>query len=506
MPLLMKFFMVSNSLIRTKQELIPMNLPNSRMKLKSIWINEVNLRTNIIIGTRIKIINKMLTTKRVLTTVFCISLLMSGIIGKAQQAQDSLIISLDQAIEIAMEESNSIKIADLTIEKSGYSKKGTYASLYPNITATGSYQRTLKKQIMAMGIGGQAMEIEVGKWNNMNAGVSASMPLINAQLWQTLKLSALDVELAVEQARSSKISMVAQVKKAYYAVLLAQQVYDVYNSVYENAAKNLERTEQNYNAGKSSEYEYLRAQVNVKNAEPNVYSSLMAIDLAIWQLKAVMGIDLNAKIGVQGSIDQYKDDMLSFNLSSSRISLDNNSTLVQLDLQNKQLERTIKMTKYQYIPTLSASFSYSYIAMGDDFKFKWNPYSVAGLSLNIPIFDGFSKRNNIRQYQATQNILELNIEDTERNLKIALKNYDNQIATYMKNYAAAESTLEMAQRSYDIAERMYELGKATLLELNDAQLALVQAQLTMSQAVYNFMITKASIDELAGIEFPTEEN
>ena len=354
---------------------------------------------------------------------------------------------------------------------------------------------------MAMDFGGQAMEIEVGKWNNVNAGVSAAMPLINAQLWQTLKLSALDVELAVEQARSSKISMVAQVKKAYYAVLLAQQVHEVYTEVYDNAVKNYESTEQLYNAGKTSEYEYLRASVNVKNAEPNVYSSLTAIELAVWQLKAVMGIDLETKIGVQGNIDQYKDEMLSYTITSDDVNLENNSTLVQMAIQNQQLERTIKMTKAQYIPTLSASFAYNYIAMGDDFKFKWNPYSVAGLSLNIPIFEGFYKRNTIKQYQASQNMLELSIEDTERNLRVAFKNYENEITTYMKNYSAAESTVEMAQRSYDIAERMYELGKTTLTELNDAQLALVQAQLTMSRTVYNFMVTKASIEELIGDEF-----
>ena len=75
-----------------------------------------------------------------------------------------------------------------------------------------------------------------------------------------------------------------------------------------------------------------------------------------------------------------------------------------------------------------------------------------------------------------------------------------EIDTYIKNYIAAESTLEMAQKSYDIASKMYELGKATLVELNDAQLALVQAQLTMSQTVYNFMVTKAEMDEIAGNE------
>lgn len=442
----------------------------------------------------------MLRIKCLFMSVICLVMLMRCNFVQAQQEQDSIIISLDQAIEIALDESRTIKIADISIEKSGYAKKGSYSALYPNINASGSYQRTLKKQIMAMDFGGQAMEIEVGKWNNVNAGISAAMPLINAQLWESLKLSALDVELAVEQARSSKISMVAQVKKAYYAVLLAQQVYDVYKEVYDNAAKNFEYTEQLYNAGKTSEYEYLRMQVNVKNAEPNVYSSLTAIDLAIWQLKAIMGIDLETKIGVQGNIDQYKNDLMEYTISNN-VDLENNSTLTQLSLQNEQLERTIKMVKFQYIPTLSASFSYNYIAMGDDFSFKWNPYSVAGLTLNIPIFDGFSKRNNIRQYKASQNMLELTMEDTERNLRVAFKNYENEIATFMKNYSAAESTLEMAQRSYNIAEKMYELGKTTILELNDAQLALVQAQLTMSRTVYNFMVTKASIEELIGDEF-----
>lgn len=53
------------------------------------------------------------------------------------------------------------------------------------------------------------------------------------------------------------------------------------------------------------------------------------------------------------------------------------------------IDETIKMVKYQYIPTLSGSFAYNFMAMGDDFDIKWNPYSVVGISLNIPIFDGF---------------------------------------------------------------------------------------------------------------------
>ena len=123
-------------------------------------------------------------------------------------AQEPLRLTLDQALEIALSESNTIKIADMTVEKTGYAQKGSYASLYPNISASGTYQRTLKKQVMVMDMGGQPMEIKVGRDNNITTSATASMPLVNAQLWESLKLSGMDVELAVEQARSSKFGMV----------------------------------------------------------------------------------------------------------------------------------------------------------------------------------------------------------------------------------------------------------------------------------------------------------
>ena len=430
-----------------------------------------------------------------LTIVFCAC----GMISHAQNK-----ITLDEAIEIALSESNTIKIAEMTIEKTGYAQKGAYSALYPNISASGSYQRTLKKQVMSMEFMGEEQSFPVGTNNNVSAGLSAAMPLVNAQLWQSLKLSALDVELAIEQARSSRISMVSQVKQAFYAVLLAKEAYSVYKEVYDNAQKNFEDVEKKYKVGKASEFEYLRAKVNANNSEPEVYSAENAVVLAIWQLKAIMGVDLATEIDVIGALSDYANEMTVSLASSETVSFENNTNLLQLQLQDEMLSRTIKMTKYQYIPTLSASFSYNYMAMGNTFDMNWNPYSVVALSLNIPIFDCFAKHNNIRQYQKTQDILRLNIEDVERNLNIALENYRDKMNTSIKRYTAAEATLEMAQKSYNISEKMYELGKATLVELNDAQVALTQAQLTMSQAIYQYMTNKAAIDELMGVEYVRE--
>ncbi|MBP5710428.1 MAG: TolC family protein, partial [Bacteroidales bacterium] len=144
--------------------------------------------------------------KRLIFRILAITAI--GTIPFFAQAQEPLQLTLDQALEIALSESNTIKIADMTVEKTGYAQKGSYASLYPNVNISGSYQRTLQKQVMVMDMGGQAMEIKVGRDNNISTSASASMPLVNAQLWESLNRSALDVEMAVEQARSSKIGMV----------------------------------------------------------------------------------------------------------------------------------------------------------------------------------------------------------------------------------------------------------------------------------------------------------
>lgn len=440
--------------------------------------------------------------KRLIFRILTITTItLAPIFAKAQEGvstgSTALMLTLDQALEIALSENITIKIADMTVEKTGYAKKGSYASLYPNVNISSSYQRTLLKQVMVMDMGGQTMEIKVGRDNNISASASASMPLVNASLWESLKLSALDVEMAVEQARSSKIGMIKQVKQAFYAVLLTEKTLDVVTQVYENAKQNYETTLQRFNVGKASEVERLRAQVTMMNAEPSVSSAENAILLATWQLKAVMGIDLGTEVQVVGDLNDYTHQLLTPYASEEDLS--SNSSLLQLEIQNRMLESTLRMQKKQYLPTLAANINYNYSAMGDA-SLSWFPSSTAALSLSIPVFDGFQKRYNIKQTKVTRDMLALQREDTERNLRIAIRNYNDQLALSVKNYEAANATVSIAQKSYDISQKMYEVGKATLVELNDAQVALVQSQLTLAEAVYNFMVTKASLDELIGKE------
>ena len=168
------------------------------------------------------------------------------------------------------------------------------------------------------------------------------------------------------------------------------------------------------------------------------------------------------------------------------------------------LAETIKVQQYANIPSLAVAFNFSYNAMTNDFNFKeyrWTPYSYVGLSLNIPIFAGGKRYHAIRQAKNQYEQVQLQTVNTERQLKIAIRQSLNTMETNMKSYYASKDALAAAQKGYDIVAKSYQVGRSTLIEVNDAQLALTQAQLGASQAVYNFLTAKAQLEQTLGQDF-----
>ena len=157
------------------------------------------------------------------------------------------------------------------------------------------------------------------------------------------------------------------------------------------------------------------------------------------------------------------------------------------------------MQKFANIPSLALAFNYSINAMTNDFKFSeytWNPYSTGALALSIPIFAGGQKQNQLRQTRIQQEQLALQKEDAIRNIEIGVMQVVSSLETSLKQYQAAQKTIEGAQAGYEIAKKRYDVGSGTLLELQEAQLGLLQARLNVNQSVYTYMILKSSLDKI----------
>ena len=477
----------------------------------------------------------------------------------SQPEEGKVVLTLEDALKIALSENTSVKVADMEIQRQEYARKGSYASLFPQVNASGSYSYALKKQKVYFGSdktddegggssgGGMAgmmasmmnpiyyyieqlyagtgvpyvpyvdpnqgqqgssssssEPMEMGRSHSVTFGLSAQMPLVNFQLWESLRLSGDQVELAVEQARESRLGTVSSVKQAYYAILFAKEAYNVYNSVFENAVENYKLTEMRYNAAKASELDLTRAKASMAAAIPNLYNAENSVELALWQLKAVMGIDLDRNIDVAGSLEEYAGQMFSDIAEGESASLDGNTTLRQLAQQAEMMARQIRMAQYAYLPTLSMTFSYSYLTQSDIFnlsQWRWFPSSTIGVSLSIPIFSGGQRYHAVKQARVQADELELQRENTERQLRIGIRQSLGTMDTAMRTYDAAKEALASAEKAYDVAVKSYQLGKSTLTDLNNTELTLTQSRLAVSQAVYNFVIAKAGLEQTLGYDF-----
>ena len=414
----------------------------------------------------------------------------------SQTNGDTLIICLDDALKIALSENLTVRVADIEVEKSGYQRKGTYAALFPQIDFSANYQRTIKKQTMFF----QGQSIAVGIDNTYAAGFSLAMPVINAPLWKSIAITADNVELAVEKARGSRQEMVAQIEEAFYAVLLSQDLYDVYKENYENASRDYEDIKQKYEFGTVAKYDMIMAEVNKQNAIPNMLDSKNAIEVCLWKLKALMGIDLNAPVKCAGSLYDFENQLTKPDLGQE-ISLERNSSLKQLNIQDEILYKTYRAKIAQFYPQLNLSLNYQRTAMAEDFRFnhyKWNPYSVGVLSLSIPIFTGGSRHYGVKEAKVTHDQMALQIEDTRRNLEVSVRSILSTLNTSIEQYKAASKSIEGAETGYEISQKRYDVGSGTFLELSDSQLALLQARLNLNQSIYNYISAKSKLDNVMG--------
>ena len=420
-----------------------------------------------------------------------------------QSAQDTLRITLQDAVRIALSDNPTIKVAGQEILLKKEARREAYAGLFPEASLVGSYSRAIKKQSFAM----MGEVIEVGTDNTYSGGLSVSLPVFAPALYKSISLTSTDVNLAVEKSRASRLDMVNQVTKAFFQLLLAQDSYEVLLKSYKQSEDNYNVVKAKYEQGTVSEYDKISADVQMRSLKPTVVSARNGVNLANLQLKVLMGMESDVKVAVEGNLKDYEMSMFTRQAMPRPDNLTNNSTLKQLELNALQLKQTLKLQYTNFMPTLSASFQYMYTSMNDNFKFKeydWRPYSTIGLNLSIPLFKG-SNFTQLKQTRIQMKQLEENRINTERQLTMQATGYLDNMAASTEQVVSNKEAVFQAEKGRTIAEKRYEVGKGTILELNSSEVALTEAQLTYNQSIYDYLVAKADLDLVLGIDEVTEQ-
>ncbi|MEA4850099.1 MAG: TolC family protein [Paludibacter sp.] len=424
-------------------------------------------------------------------------------------AQDTITVSLPKALEIALSESPTIKVANKEIQRVDYSKKERMGGLLPSVSLSGAYQRAIKKQKMFFSFPGMPANpdgIEVGQDNTFTGGISASLPLIAPTLWATINMSELELELAQESARSSKIALYNQVTKAYYAILLTQDSYNVIKRSYENSNENARIIQNKFKQGTVSEFEWIRADVQARNILTSVVSAENAVNLSKLQLMMLMGIDMNTEIKVEGKLADFEAAMYGDVLNIDPSKLDQNSDLKQFQIQMKQLQQTEKIHKASLLPTLGASLNYQYMSYANDSNTfnadqYWFPTSTLGVQLTIPLFQGGAKYNKSKQLKIQMDEMMLQRQNLKRSLQLQTISQMNNIKNALKKIESNKESLRQAEKALSISQKMYEVGMATFLDLNNADLSYRNAGLAYNQSIYDYLSAKTDLEKILGKEF-----
>ena len=226
---------------------------------------------------------------------------------QSAQAQDTLRITLQDAVRIALSDNPTIKVAGQEILLKKEARREAYAGLFPEASLVGSYSRAIKKQSFAM----MGEVIEVGTDNTYSGGLSVSLPVFAPALYKSISLTSTDVNLAVEKSRASRLDMVNQVTKAFFQLLLAQDSYEVLLKSYKQSEDNYNVVKAKYEQGTVSEYDKISADVQMRSLKPTVVSARNGVNLANLQLKVLMGMESDVKVAVEGNLKDYEMSMFT---------------------------------------------------------------------------------------------------------------------------------------------------------------------------------------------------
>lgn len=435
----------------------------------------------------------------------CVCFAAAGLFGASAQLR----LTLPEALDLALSENPTVKVAELEVQRYDYVKRQTWGSLLPQVSVTGQVNHQFIVQQMSKGF-----SLGNDPYTTLSGAVDASLPLFAPQIYRMMKLNDTQMAAAVEAARSSRITLVAEVKKAFYNILLAEQSLEVLHESEATVQRTVDDTQLQYDNGLASEYDLLTAQVQLSNLKPTILQTENSIRLAKLLLKMYLSIPEDVEIEVAGGLDAMRDQVLA-GTDGLTTDVSENSDLRTLELQEEMLRLQLKTENASRLPTVGAfgNFTVSGNNMGSvvfdmenggmssvkDGYFWQNPL-YAGIRVSVPLFSGLTKMNRSREIKNQISQIGLQRSYARQQVDVEVRAALNDLLTARETMFAQEKTVAQAGKAYTISDTRYRAGAGTILELNSAQLARTQAQLSFSQAIYDYLSAKAEYDRIIGRE------
>ena len=397
-------------------------------------------------------------------------------------------LTVDECVRIALENKPSLKRAEQDVTIARLNRASTGALMLPSVNASNSFSETT--------YGNSSSESS----ERYSGGLSLSQSLFNfGTKINTLKQSDNTYNTAKQQRRQAKARIILDVHTFYYQYLKNSELFDIAGKDLELSKKQLDLVQNQYNLGAVSKTDFLKASVRYGTAKSSFLSRELSKKNSEKSLRHSMGL-LDSDVPI--IIEQKMDLILSVPTFDEAYSLmlSNSPDLNILDNQIVGAQIAVKKAWSSSLPSVNMSIGMNASSADQITRtyFDDNYIKSANITLSIPIFSGFRNRNSIQISKLQLNQAETRLSGGTKSAKVSLYALINTLNNYQEIIPIQEEVLFSAEEDLKLAQQRYELGSASILELLDAQLALIQASSSLVRTKYDAAIQVASLDDLLG--------
>ncbi len=416
-------------------------------------------------------------------------------------SQDSVFVSLDAAIDLALKKNTTIIISNDEVSASKFSLKEANANFLPKLYLSSGYNRNIDRQVIFLseGFGTANSTTKLGSDNEFRSSLNLSLPIYSNYNFANKKLAETQYDFQNEAARGVRHSIINATKKAYFNYLIVQEIVKVQESRLKNADQFLEDIQKRLRMGTLTEFDVSSAKVQVAFAKSNLLEAQSNRLPAANALKLLLGLDFSAVIKLTEPITLREDEIIVEDVTAQLIQ--KNSQLKQLELTVDLNENRLQLAKSAYYPTIEAVGNYNYQAQANNFKFSeydWVQTSLVGLQLQIPIFNGTVTKNKVQQLKFGKKIAEEEKEYVTKQTTMRLIELVAQLEFARQKVEVQQENMTLTAEALKLAKKRYELGVGTILEVNDSELAYTQSRLNWLQSVLSYISTNYDYQLLIG--------
>lgn len=442
---------------------------------------------------------KIRIMKSIFLTAFCL-------LGLTSIAQESINFkTIEETINFAIENNNNLKASRIDQEIIQAQISEVKGQALPQINGNAGFTDNFSLQEQRLpaeifgGEPGTTIGVAFGNRYQYTAGVNAQQQLLNFKLFNSIKSTTALAELRNLQTLVTTQDLIVNVVQTYIQVQVFQKQVELLQQNYDRTDNLINLSEAKFEEGIIKKLDLNQLLVNRSNLKTQIEDAEFGKNQQLRLFKVLLNIPMTTEVVLEEKLEDREPYPLG-----TELLLDANLEYQQLD---KSIELSIidqKLIKAEYLPTLSASFGYNYLGQANEFldfdpalyQGQWS--GTWGISASIPIFDGFQRRNRLKQKELATEQLELDQETLKLNIGKDFGDAKEQLLLSNSQIESQQRNMELAQENYDGIKTSYNEGVANLTELLDSEFALRQAQSNYLNALLQSKVAEVTLLKSSG--------